>query len=35
LDEGKNVYALIYKDLMNIAIKSGDRSLREYIKTFI
>ena len=35
LDEGKNVYALIYKDLVNIAIKSGDRSLREYIKTFI
>ena len=35
LDEWKNIYWLIYKDLMKIAIKSGDRSLREYIKTFI
>ena len=35
LDEWKNVYALIYADLMNIAIKSGDRSLKNYINTFI
>ena len=35
LDEWKNVYNLIYKDLMNIAIKSWDRSLRDYLKTFI
>ncbi len=34
-DEWKNVYELIYKDLMNIAIKSGDRSLKQYLKTFI
>ena len=35
LDKWKNVYSLIYKDLMNIAIKSWDRSLKEYISTFI
>lgn len=35
LDEWKNVYDLIYKDLMNIAIKSWDRSLRDYINTFV
>lgn len=35
LDEWKNVYPLIYRDLMNIAIKSGDRSLKNYINTFI
>ena len=31
----KEVYGLIYKDLMNIAIKSWDRSLRDYLNTFI
>ncbi len=35
LDEWKNVYSLIYVDLMNIAIKSWDRSLKNYINTFI
>ena len=35
LDEWKNVYSLIYKDLMNIAIDSGDHSLKNYINTFI
>ncbi len=35
LKEWRWIYDLIYKDLMNIAIKSWDRSLREYLKTFI
>lgn len=35
LSDEKNVYSLIYKDLMNIAIKSWDRSLRDYLETFI
>ena len=35
LKEWRWIYDLIYKDLMNIAIKSGDRSLREYLKVFI
>ena len=34
-DEWKNVYRLIYKDLMNVAIKSWDRSLKGYLNTFI
>ena len=35
LAKNRNVYSLIYKDLMNIAIKSGDRSLKQYLNTFI
>lgn len=31
----KDVYPLIYKDLMNISIKSWDRSLKKYISTFV
>ena len=34
-DEWKDVYGLIYKDLMNIAIKSANLSLKQYLKTFI
>lgn len=35
LDEWKNAYSLIYWDLMNIAIKSWDRSLKNYINAFV
>lgn len=35
LDEWNNFYDLIYRDLMNIAIKSWDRSLRDYLSTFV
>ena len=35
LNEWNKLYELIYKDLMNIAIKSWDRSLKEYVETFV
>lgn len=35
IKKDRNVYSLIYRDLMNIAIKSWDRSLRDYLKIFV
>ena len=34
ISKWKNVYTLIYKDLMDIAIKSWDSSLRDYLNVF-